>query len=54
MTPAPAPSPIFPTIRFSAFDRMARIGSEPLNAELVDGVWQIPAHVAAEALRVSK
>lgn len=57
MTPAPAPRPSFPTIRFSAFDRMARVNQrhelDAMSFELVEGVWSLPPHIAADALRVS-
>lgn len=50
--------PIFPTIRFSSFDRIAQAAQRrrayDFDAEEIDGVWQIPAHVAADALQVSK
>lgn len=50
--------PTFPTIRFSSFDRMARVNQrgefDALSFELVEGVWCLPAHVAADAMQASK
>ena len=45
----------FPTIRFSLFDRMARVSTPViLDAELMAGVWHVPAPTAADAQQVAK
>lgn len=58
MTPAPAPRP-FPSIRYTAFDALAARAAQSRRIQIVDavpidGVWTVPAHIAADALRVPR